>query len=65
MSNTTCDHDWQLVESGYSRYWSVSIDDDGTIHAGEDWMTDDGDGVRLVCLNCQTTRKDDLNIQWF
>lgn len=51
------DHDWQLTEDGYSRTWSTTIHEDGSIDAvynGTDDWGDEGDGNEyLSCRICQ------------
>ncbi|QMU22047.1 hypothetical protein [Gordonia rubripertincta] len=55
--NVECEHIWQLVEDGYGRFWSTTIDDERKVIVARDsQMSDDGDGEYLSCENCQERR---------
>ena len=55
------EHDWRLVEHGYSRSWSTTISADGRLitaryGGSEDWSTE-GDGkMSLECSWCPATK---------
>ncbi len=59
-----CEHRWQLVEDGYSRFWHVTVDDDGTVRAMDSSFSDDGDGPVLNCLDCDETREIDGEVRY-
>ncbi|QLF84130.1 hypothetical protein KNV15_gp85 [Gordonia phage Jambalaya] len=57
MAGVECDHTWQLVEDGYGRFWSTTIDDERkVIVAQNSQMSDTGTGEFLQCENCQERR---------
>ncbi|ANA85388.1 hypothetical protein SEA_TWISTER6_87 [Gordonia phage Twister6] len=57
MAEVAFDLSWQLVEDGYGRFWSTTIDEDRkVIVAQSSRMSDTGTGEFLQCENCQKRR---------
>jgi hypothetical protein len=57
------EHEWQLVEDGYQRFWRTELREDGTVVASDDNYSEDGTGAYLICNTC-AARRDVDNIVW-
>ena len=55
-ATTEHEHDWRMVEAGYTRVWSVDVDSDGRVTPGDDLITGDGNGRIYLECDCGTTR---------
>ncbi len=65
------EHDWELVETGYSRRWATQVlEGEGVIIAtsngGDDFSESGAGDEHLECLGCGAVRKipDGLEVQW-